>query len=428
MIATSWRYLHIKCSMFADPGVATVRIGSHKVKVAIVADKWYTNIKLEDGDTAELVDGNPQHLQLVIGHHRLYHPDQAVFDKRFAIQRHELEGESIYYAPLGNLNYPRKLLITFPGVSSFDNVNYRLSALTSVQSHIGDRALIIALQDKVGPFGNYMFKTDGGYPVGAIVTSLIRGLMDRYKLDESDVIFYGNSKGGTVAIDYISRFPRSKFFTDIPQMDLFNYRSQNDLMRLTTGVEARRYYNLTDYLATLKSDNVTYSFAERDFDASRGHPMRRFSGVKVVMLKDMGHSGAAMELVKRQFTKIVQLVSCASLTDRNPIGANIDIHDGTMRFRRLLPAFKTADEMKHLYAEVKFQRDCGGEFSVSLNKMLKSDGVLAYWARPFDYRTHLLDGAYTLKLSLYYRFREIAYPLRHRLRIENGYGFIESLD
>ncbi|HFL9043296.1 TPA: hypothetical protein ACG5VV_004923, partial [Escherichia coli] len=111
---------------------------------------------------------------------------------------------------------PKKILITFPGVSNFDNVHHRLSALSSLHSRLKN-VLIVAFQDKEGVYGNYMYKTSTNQRIQPIVISLISGLKARFSLCDHDIIFYGNSKGATIAIDYISFFPNSYFFIDIPQ-------------------------------------------------------------------------------------------------------------------------------------------------------------------------------------------------------------------
>ena len=79
-----------------------------------------------------------------------------------------------------------------------------------------------------------------------------------------------------------------------------------DMVVVDQFTPERNYYNYLNYLPSMNNLNVNYSFAENDFDASRGLVMSKFPGINVNMLKDMGHSNAAMEFVKRQFSKIFQ--------------------------------------------------------------------------------------------------------------------------
>lgn len=101
-----------------------------------------------------------------------------------------------------------------------------------------------------------MFKTLTNYRIRPIVVSLIYGLKTKFSLKNEDIIFYGNSKGATIAIDYISLFPDSYFFIDIPQLDLYNYKSQNHIFRYTLGEEARKYYVYKESLTKLENNRV----------------------------------------------------------------------------------------------------------------------------------------------------------------------------
>jgi hypothetical protein len=97
------------------------------------------------------------------------------------------------------------------GECHFDNINYRLSALTSLQNRLSKNTLILAFQDRESVYGNYMFATSSGYGMKPIIINLIEGLRIKYSLDKLDLIFYGNSKGGTIGLDFIDDYPGSCF-------------------------------------------------------------------------------------------------------------------------------------------------------------------------------------------------------------------------
>lgn len=315
--------------------------------------KWLTNICVDSDSTIEL-KYKSKNIQLLFTQEKKYHPEQIAFDQKHAIISHSLEQESVYYAVYGNIHSPNKILITFPGVSNMDNVHHRLSALTSLHSKLKN-VLIIAFQDKEGVYGNYMFKTLRNYSIRPIVVSLIYGLKTKYSLNNEDIIFYGNSKGATIAIDYINKFPDSYFFIDIPQLDLYNYKSQNDLFRYTLGEEARKYYFYKESLPKLENERVFYSFGENDHDSSCAIPIKNFSGINVSMLKDMKHSGSAMELVKKNFVKILQLITGRTAIIRQTISAKCLFKNGRLYFDRVLPAFDNVQKIEHVYAEVNFK-------------------------------------------------------------------------
>lgn len=123
-------------------------IGNNIIRISGRAGKWYTNIPINGYSKEEIkLDGNNELCELSFSKEKLYHPDQNIFDKKYKVRTHELQNELVYYSLSGNIDTPTGILITFPGVSNFDNVNYRLSAMTSLQEKLQD-VLIIAFQDK----------------------------------------------------------------------------------------------------------------------------------------------------------------------------------------------------------------------------------------------------------------------------------------
>ncbi|HEY3986242.1 hypothetical protein [Cedecea sp.] len=409
------KYAHLKFGEFEGLAKGVLVVDDDEIPVAGKKGKWLTNIPLPEGGKVNLKSDN-ENISLVVSAAKLFHPDQVNFDERYHIQKHSLQGEDIYYSISGNTINPRKILVTFPGVSNFDNVNYRLSAMTSLQSNLKDM-LILAFQDREATYGNYMHHTENGYPLKSIAIGLISGLCSRHGIKEEDIIFYGNSKGGSIAIDYIERFQSSYFFIDIPQLDLFNYQSQNAIMRYSLGVDTRNYYNFLQYLPQINNRRVCYSFAEQDLDASCGLPMKSFSGLTVSMLKDMKHSGSAMEFVKKQFTKVIQLMNESGAIMRAPIDMKYEVKDGFLYLRRALGAFKHHDDLRKIYSEVEFTKE-DESYSISLNQIFNRC-IYVYWRYGFDILRHLSPGTYKMKLHVYYDFKEFVYPLNQMVTLDD---------
>lgn len=384
--------------------------------------KWYTNLLIKESDCVSLKGGGG-HIKLVLSNNKMYHPEQVIFDEKYRINTYDYFGSVINYSLSGDKTNPKKMLVTFPGVSNFDNVNYRLSALTSLQSRLKN-VMVVAFQDKESVFGNYMHESENGAPIYHAVKHFLKELCLQYGISLSDVIFYGNSKGGTIAIDYIKYFPDSKFFIDIPQMDLFNYASQNALMRYSLGEKTRRYYNFISYLPSVVNKNVTYSFAENDFDVSRDLPLKMFGGINIAMLKDMEHSGSAMELVKRQFTKIIQLINDKPSIRKEMIDIKLEFRNELLYAVRRLGAFKEEVLLKEVYAEIEFTK-INESYSVSLNKSFNQTLIVS-WINGFDILKHLSDGHYNLLLHVYYDFREFVYPLSKTIGVRDGNVFIQD--
>ncbi|WP_409012038.1 hypothetical protein [Aeromonas salmonicida] len=411
------KYVHLKFSHQRAIKKIQLRINDISLNVSAKAGKWFTNIPTLNSKDISIHGDQDNCCELCFSDEKIFHADQLNFDVRYGIKKHDLCGVSVSYALSGELTTPRKILITFPGVSNFDNVNYRLSALTSLQTRLQD-TLILAFQDKEGVYGNYLFEDSSGSLLKPTIVSLIEGLKEKFNLNASDIIFYGNSKGATIALDYLESYPKSYFFIDIPQLDLYNYNAQNDLMRYSIGYEARKHYNFVDYLPTIKNKLITYSFAENDFDNSRRIPMRDFKNINVAMLKDMEHSGSAMELVKRQFTKIIQLISSTSHIDRPQISANWIIKEDRIFFSRSLGSFKDESDISKLYVEIEFHNN-ESSLNVSLNYRFDKF-VIVHWENGFDILSHLPDGRFQTSLHVYSNYKEYVYPLKESIIIDSG--------
>lgn len=424
------KFAHLKYSHDLGLKKNTLIIDSKKVTVAAKPHKWFTNIPISQATKVELAESDGS-CELLLSDDKLYHPDQHTFDKRYNIQTHIFNDTTLYYSLSGNTECPKKILVTFPGVSNFDNVNYRLSALTSLQDRLKD-TLILALQDKEGVYGNYLYKDVNGSLFKPVVVSLISGLKSSFGLLDHDIIFYGNSKGGTIAIDYIEAYPESFFFIDIPQLDLYNYLSQNALMRYSLGEDARKKYNFIKYLPSVSNKRVTYSFAEEDIDASRNLPMSMFSKINVVMLKDMPHSGAAMQLVKRQFSKIIQSISNTGPIERPQINASWELKDGFIFFNRTLGSFTDISSVNKVYAEIEFFNS-SESYSISLNNTFK-EKMNVGWNNGFNAIKHLPNGSFSMKLHVYSNYREYIYPLSGEIFVCNNkiydsyHAFVSSWD
>lgn len=412
-------HLQFNCNNKSEHAKNTLLIDNNQIPIHLKKGIWLTNICVDEKSSVSLKVKN-ENIKLIITKDKIFHPDQLAFDKKHSIVSHKLLGESVYYSLCGDIYSPKKILITFHGVSNFDNVHHRLSALSSLHSRLKN-VLIVAFQDKEGVYGNYMYKTSTNQRIQPIVISLISGLKARFSLCDHDIIFYGNSKGATIAIDYISFFPNSYFFIDIPQLDLYN-KSHNALFKFTLGEDARNYYVFKETLSSLKNEKVYYSFAENDHDSSRSIPMRNFPGINVSMLKDMGHSGSAIELVKKNFAKIFQLITEKNAINRPNVNINYSFKNGKLYVDRVLPAFDKQQKADQVYAEIKFQpitQSPRQALSVSLNKHF--DHILhVYWKHGFDILNHLDQGEYIISLHVYYNFDEFIYPLNKRIIVHSN--------
>lgn len=409
----SKRFAHVKFEKSEITEHATLIIDGEEIRLSSQSGKWFTNIPALNKEVY-LQENSSNKSRLEFSDSLVFHPEQLAFDAKYGVKIHSLENNNIYYSLRKNSDKPRKLLVTFPGVSSYDNIHYRLSALTSLQSKIKNCA-ILALQDKYGVYGNYMYKTDDAHLIKPILISLISGLCAKFELTDNDIIFYGNSKGGSIALDYVDFYKESTFFIDIPQLNLAEYKAKSKLMSASLSSENIKHYYFIDKLKSLKNKKINYSFAENDFDSSTGIPLKELQGINSLMLKDSEHSGAAMELIKKQYPKIIQIVNNSKPIIRCNIDARIAVKNNHLYITRVLSAFTNENDMKKVFAEVEFIGN-KNSFFVSLNKKFDVKTVL-YWKYGFDVFAHLKPETYSLKIHVYYNEKEFIYPLNQKVSL-----------
>lgn len=391
-----------------------LKIDNKEIKVTLRAKQWVTNLSLPIEAVVKVIEADND-IEIEESFIKKYHPTQDDFDKRYNIKHEKIDGEYIYYSLINKSEKPKKLLITFPGISNFDNASYRLSALTSFQSVLCSDVAIIAFQDRNEVYGNYMYKTLSGVKYEKLITKFIKVLQKKFLLDESDLIFYGNSKGGSICFDYVNNFPNAYFFIDIPQLDLYNYKSQNELLRFSLGDECRRYHNHLETIKKIKSKKVSYSLAELDYDAHRGLYPVDIPGIEVNMLKNSVHSGAAIELTLRQMSRISILAGISKSVIRPELQdfLKIIIAEKKMYFRRRLGAFKKNSLLKDIYAEIRFEFLERETINVSLEKRFDGKTVIVEWSEGLDLDKILSPiVAFKSYLVVYYRFKEFIYPLK----------------
>lgn len=160
-------HLQFNCNNKSEHAKNTLLIDNNQIPIHLKKGIWLTNICVDEKSSVSLKVKN-ENIKLIITKDKIFHPDQLAFDKKHSIVSHKLLGESVYYSLCGDIYSPKKILITFPGVSNFDNVHHRLSALSSLHSRLKN-VLIVAFQDKEGVYGNYMYKTSTNQRIQPIV-------------------------------------------------------------------------------------------------------------------------------------------------------------------------------------------------------------------------------------------------------------------
>src|SRR5690606_5161236 len=157
---------------------------------------------------------------LQIGHGTFSTPQQRDYDKKYGVRQHG----NVFYSLRGNTSSPSKVIVTFPGFGpSTSRISYAVSYLKDLtDSELAD-TLMICFQDRYLAAGSYMLVDSAGRSVVDDVNSVIVGYMQKHDIDDSQMLMFGASKGGSIAIQYADRFPKAQLLLAVPQMHLRYY-------------------------------------------------------------------------------------------------------------------------------------------------------------------------------------------------------------
>lgn len=187
----------------------------------IVQDKNELNYQLNDMTIEHTIE---------ISNTRFSTPEQDDYDLKYKVK----EEDGLYFAKHGNEINPKKILVTFPGFGpSTTRISYAISSMTSFSTNqiIMDNMLIVAMQDRYYSAGNYMLETDFGEALYPRFCRMIQKLLTQYQLSEEDLIFFGASKGGNIALRYFENFTKGHLIISAAQLHLHYYFQSKPFFR-----------------------------------------------------------------------------------------------------------------------------------------------------------------------------------------------------
>ena len=147
---------------------------------------------------------------------------QKAYDTKYQVQQ---RGD-FYFSLRGNLENPRKLIVTFPGFGpSTSRISYAITYLQQLSSNDLRDAAILCLQDRYGASGTYMVTDTAGRELGTRLHKFLTDVSNDLGIQNNDMLFFGASKGGSIALFAAERFPNSTLVIAVPQLDLPYYAS-----------------------------------------------------------------------------------------------------------------------------------------------------------------------------------------------------------
>ncbi len=180
----------------------------------------YRNIIVTSSDVSKFRLSIDSSFSLQIGHGAFTTPQQVSYDKQYRVKQHG----DVFYSLRGNTTSPSKLLITFPGFGpSTSRISYAVSYLKALTDADLSDTLMVCFQDRYLAAGSYMLVDNGGRSLVQRVNDVIQGFVDRYGIAADQMLFFGASKGGSIAIQYAEHHPQARLLVAVPQMNLRYY-------------------------------------------------------------------------------------------------------------------------------------------------------------------------------------------------------------
>ncbi len=145
---------------------------------------------------------------------------QAEYDQKYNVVQHG----DVFYSLRGNTLNPTKLFITFPGFGpSTARVSYAVSNLKDITEADLSDTLMVCFQDRYLAAGSYMMVDNSGRPLFERVHQVIEDLRSKHSIEQSKILLFGASKGGSTALHYAQGFPQAQLLLAVPQMELPYY-------------------------------------------------------------------------------------------------------------------------------------------------------------------------------------------------------------
>lgn len=140
--------------------------------------------------------------------------------------------------------------------------------------------MMVCFQDRYLAAGSYMMVDSAGRSLYERVWSVLDGLRSEHNIDESQMLFFGASKGGSIAINYAKDFPQAHLLLAVPQMNLPYYFNKpffrdnlfrNNAIRTSEQPESllRQYFaegRKIDYFYTNSDELSNHSLIELAHD------------------------------------------------------------------------------------------------------------------------------------------------------------------
>jgi len=189
----------------------------------------YRNIIVRSSDPGIISIQPPLPFVVEFSRYPFSTPEQDEYDKQHCVNHYD---NGFWYSVRGNKKNPRFLILTFPDFSEYSSrVTYTVDDLPGVEDAQLSHALLIAFQDRYHAHGTYMLTDDAGKPLNERFRSLVESLLSKYGIEGKNIVFYGASKGASIALMNMRDFPDSHLLIAAPHLNLRYYLQSDSMFR-----------------------------------------------------------------------------------------------------------------------------------------------------------------------------------------------------
>lgn len=203
---------------------------------------------------------------------------QKKYDEQYEVEQHG----NVFYSLRGNLINPKKIIFTFPGFGpSTTRIPYSVSYLKKITEADLDETMMVCFQDRYKVSGTYMLSDNAGRDLYPQVKKVIDKLIKKHRIADENMLFFGASKGGSIALYYAQEFPKAHLLVAVPQMNLPYYMNKpffrNNLYLLK---QVHQEVQPEDLLRRYISENRKIDYFYTNTDELSNHSLIEFESGK----------------------------------------------------------------------------------------------------------------------------------------------------
>lgn len=192
----------------------------------------YRNIVVTSTDVSDFAFNLDTEFTLEFSSLPFFTDQQLNYDDQYGVEKFG----DVFYSIRGNTTDPKRIIFTFPGFGpSTTRIPYAVSYLKNLTDEELTETLMVCFQDRYLVSGTYMLSDNAGESLYPRVVAAIKDLAEKYQISDENMLFFGASKGGSIALMYAQEFPKAHLLVGVPQMNLPYYMNKpffkNNLFR-----------------------------------------------------------------------------------------------------------------------------------------------------------------------------------------------------